>query len=406
MKVRILLSDDNSIISRFGSDSNPSDFTPDTITDTPTTTIFDDYTPPEATFTLVPSIPDSYKYSRYAYPCVPISFSVPDSDISLVESWVNSSIPDSAVASDTLTKRITEKVLGAYRTYISDCSAVGIFTAPCRIGMALRLNDGSLISLGAPRNVYAEMRAPLMRVREASLAGSTFSAITEFINTPAILHVSLPDLALSAPQLASTHSLLFYATRQVDLLTGTETVDGIRTYSIFGENARCWHYPRLNEDQITEKLLADSSFRIIAKIPIADCGSGLTSFRLPADSLNLNAWNDYPPLKDDDSADPGDNTGTEKYTHIRLVTSPLDLGMPERTKHVSGLSIRGIFPRYSDNEISVTLFGSHHRDNWHRIAAARGPHIRLLRTVCYRWFMVEITAPKSAILEAITFSIR
>ncbi len=51
------------------------------------------------------------------------------------------------------------------------------------------------------------------------------------------------------------------------------------------------------------------------------------------------------------------------------------------------MTLRGLFER---DATVIELWGSHHRENWHRIAAARGPHIAGLCGVRYRWLKVRI----------------
>lgn len=95
-----------------------------------------------------------------------------------------------------------------------------------------------------------------------------------------------------------------------------------------------------------------------------------------------------------------------RYRNKIVEIGPLDLGYPEHRKYVRGLSVRGVFERLVEGaEIRVTLYGSHHRDRWHRVAASRGPHIRLLRTIDYRWYKLAVRSAYGATLDAVTFDV-
>jgi hypothetical protein len=399
---------------------------------------------PVATFTLAPGELTAYESSRYSHPVASVNVSVPDADLPLVNSWFGNTSSGVSSASDTLIKRMTDAVTGCIETYLTAAARASLFTAPFRVGYALRIADGTHVCRSTPRLLCPNPMAPLMLIRERKLSDNMLQTLTEIVNVPSALSASLP--AFSLPQGAEglvTH-LDFYATRQTALLTGDETVAGVRTYAYFGENVPCWHYPRLAEDLVKEAATADSSFRVIASVPIAEAVKGLGGITLPLDMKNLDNWSDFPALdsepttKPDTPTDPDNPDDPEiPHTHILLETEPLDLGLPETAKKIRALTVRGIFPRSRrvtipietiantanvnaietgknppeggtvdvKAEIEVTVYGSHHRERWHRIATSRGPHVRYLRTVRYRWLRVSITAPRSSTPDALVFTI-
>jgi len=368
-------------------------------------TALDGFALPDATFTLTPGKLTAYESSRYSHPVASVNISVPDADLPLVRNWFGNATSGVNAASDTLTKRMTEAVTDCIGTYLTEAARAALFTAPFRVGYALRLADGTHVCRTTPRLLSPNYMAPLMLIRESLLSGNTLQTLTEIVNTPTALTAALPAFSLPQGTEAAVTHLDFYATRQTSLLTGDEKVAGVRTYSYFGENLHCWHYPRLAEDLVREVALADNSFRIIASVPIADAVGGTGGVSLPLDMKNLDNWTDFPLL--DSTPDNPDIPDTPEepeipHTHIRLVTEPLDLGSPERAKKIRALTVCGIFTRITD-EIEVTLLGSHHRDRWHRIASSRGPHIRYLRTIRYRWLRVELTAPRTSTFDALTF---
>lgn len=363
---------------------------------------------PEASFQMTPTTITAYESSRYSHPVAEVNINVPDADLPLIQTWFGNTATETMAPSDTLTKRMTDAVINKISGYLTDTARTSLFTSPFRIGYALRLADGTHACHSSPRLLTPNATAPLMLVRESNLTGNMLQTLTEIINTPITLGVSLPAFTLPEGAAANVTHLDIYATRQTALLTGDETVTGIRTYAYYGENLPSWNYPRLVGDLIKEAALADNSFRIIGSMPIADAIDGLGGLRLPLDTKNLDNWEDFPALDNGGKPVDPDNPGTPidpeiPHTHIRLTTSPLDLGLPEPTKKIRALTVRGTFTRTPG--IEVSLSGSHHRERWHHIASSRGPHIRYLRTIRYRWLRVEIIAPRDSTFDALTFEL-
>lgn len=169
----------------------------------------------------------------------------------------------------------------------------------------------------------------------------------------------------------------------------------------------------MSADLVREHALRDTDFRIIGRIPLADALGGLSGFPLPHGAQDLTQWSDFPKAGDvpaPDTPDDPSNPDLPKPSHIIVETEPLDLGLPETDKRLRALTARGIFARQTHSKpdtegVTMILYGSHHRERWRRIATVRGPHLRLLRGVRYRWLKVSLTAPFPAIFEALTFLI-
>lgn len=401
MLIRIPLDDRNSTVSPIYAEVPETPDTPDTPT----------FTLPEATLSLSSRMPDAYASSRYSHPVTPVNVSVPDGDTATVAGWFGNAT--GGTASETLVKRMTTAVTGAMNAYFKAAAREALFTRPFRLGYALRLDDGTHAAAVAPRLVFPATTAPLMIVREPRMSGNTLQTLTEIVNNPMELSVSMPRFVMPAMISERATHLDFYTTRQCDVLTGDEQVTAIRTSQYFGENVNVWSYRRMSEDLVREAALADVAFRVIGSVPVAEAAKGLSGLTLPVELKNLSDWDNYPALGADDAPDP--ETPERPYTHFTLVTAPLDLGLPEEHKRVRGLSVRGVFPRCygmtaaqkreSDMSIKVALYGSHHRERWRLLARAAGPHIRLLRGVRYRWLRVEITAPRDSQFDALTFEV-
>ncbi len=385
--IRIPLTGKNSTVTPY---DNPD--APPVVPDTPPFTL------PEASLKLTPATIGEYNYSRYAFPATEISVVIPDDDLEAVRAWFGQTATGVTAPGSTLVKRMTEAVIPEIRQFYTAAARASLFTRPFRLGYALRLDDGTHVAAAAPRLVTPNARAPLMAVREPVLSGNTLRTLTEIMNTPMELAFSLPAFEIPAEYSSRVTGLDIYATRQCDTLAGDETVKAIRTYSVYGENVPCWHYTRLAEDLVREAAEADNAFRIIGSLPAKEAAAGINALRLPSNFKNLDNWDNYPTI------DTGSDGTSPESSHIRILTAPLDLGMPDTFKRIRGVSARGIFPRGAEG-IRVTLLRSHHRDVWIPVATATGAHIRLLWAVRSRWVQVEITAPLGSVVDAIVFEV-
>ncbi|MBD5305765.1 MAG: hypothetical protein HDS12_05710 [Bacteroides sp.] len=380
----------------------------------------------QLTAALIPSSIPAYKSSHYSYPVVNINVTVPDDDKAVVASWFGNS-SGSSHASDTLVKRMTTVVLGAINTFYTDASRIGLFTRPFKLGYALISSDSVIVASGETVVITPNDRAPVMTIRNPEPNGNQLNTLTEIRNTPCELRVSLPPFTIPDEWKSKVTELIFYTTDQTSPLTGNEQVTGVRTFAIETGNCPGWYYPRLSSDLVKEKTLEDSAFRIIGRVPIARAVTGLNDYRLPDERLDLNEFKSYPEIKDVPSGGNSGNTEqpvTPLPVGMDVQTFALDLGLPEKEKRVRAVTARGIFSRHPDN-VSVVLYGAHHQPAdtllgssissgnsaaedagaWHRIAKSRGPHIRLLRGVRYRWLKVEISTPWPARIDALTFTI-
>lgn len=355
-----------------------------------------------ASFSLEPirlsSLPD-YNHSRYTHPATTVRVTVPDSDLPVVASWLGSASAIAGSASDTFIKRMTAAVTDALERYYTATERARMFTRPFRIGAALRLTDGSLAAATEPVLMRPASMAPSLVVREGALNGSIMTTLTEIINSPVFLKAKISPLAIDEKIVDSFDSLIIYATRQCSMLRGDETVSGIRTASVFGEHVPCWSYNRLAEDLVIQKALADSSFRIIREIPVADAMMGLENLELPLPATDLSDWSSFESLPANAASD---SNGLPE--RIIIETEPFDLNYPENLKRIKGVSLRGIFDKKGESDgVKFALYGSLHRDTWHQIATARGAFMRLLHGIRYRWYKLRIEAPYSSRFDAVTF---
>lgn len=398
MLVRIELNDDNRDIAKIYPEG-PDSGKPDEGGNSVVNGIFD-----LISFNLsaadISQLPD-YNLSRYAHPAVNIDIQVPDGDKSVVMSWLGGGTGGSA-PSETLVRRMTGAVIGAIEDYFTASARRGFFTRPFRIGAAVINSEGSLVAVGAPKLISPATMAPLMLVREPSVSGETFHTVTEIMNSPMSLSLSVKPFEPSNFDIDLSGRFLIFATAQAQVLSGEETVTGIRSVEVFGERAPAWNYNRLAEDIVLQKASSGHDFRVIAELPLSEIRNGVSAFKLPQNGTDLTDWKSFPEFENKDKLEDG-----MLPSRIIVTTRPLDLKKPEEYKKVRGVTLRGVFTRETGNEgVSFTLYGSHHRERWHMVAKGQGAHIRLLRAISYRWYKIEIDAPYGSNFEAITFEIK
>lgn len=385
-------------------------------------------------YSLTPVIMSAYSSSRYAFGVKDINISVPDADKPLVSSWFGNAGATAAVAGDTLVRRMTDAVIGSIETYHADALRSGLFVSPFRLGCALRTTDGKLVEARTPLLCVPNAQAPVMAIRDARPVGDQLLTLTEIRNHTCRLSVSLPPFSVPAAYAGKIKDVVFYVTKPADMLAGDEKVSTVRTYVVDGSNCRGWYYSRLSAETITEHALRDDTFRIIGSVAIDKATGGITDYLIPDNSKDLHDFGTFPKAEElpDPTISPDRPINPTEPYHpflpellnpqgVEVTTTALDLGMPERDKRVRSVTARGVFSRHPDS-VRITLYGAHHRPGdqlellpgmkapadaglWKKIASARGPHIRLLRGVRYRWLRVEIEAPYPARIDALTFLI-
>lgn len=433
MIIRVDITEDNAVVNYY----DPVVTTPDD-SDEPDNnkepdSPIEDFTLPKLRVEMRNSIPDGYVSHRTENPVTLINVTVPDDDVKVVTGWFSNAPNTGGVAPETLLKRATSAVTGAMKTFYNDCDRAGIFTRPFKLGYALRLADGRHVAHGDIQTIVPAAQAPLLPITSKGLSNGILQTVTEFLLSPVEVYVSMESLAMPEMLSAKVTHLDIYATRQTDTLSGEETVTGVNTFVADNERYTGWNYRRLGADIVADNAASDKSFRILASIPISEAATGLSGVRFPYTQRNLLNWTNYEAYNANESGGQsggGSSSGQEPevsetvYKSKRLITEPLDLNLPETRKWVRGLSVRGMFgrrfPRVSTSretasgqpaspeslrELKVTVYGAHHRGYWHRVAECCGPHLRLLRAVGYRWWMVEIEMAADAVIDALTFEV-
>lgn len=404
MKIRIVLNEKNCSLTPVASEPDSPDGNISGIENPGSGAATGGAAMPDVGLRLTPAELEAYASSRYTHSVTDVTVTVPDADIPVVSAWAGTGVATDTPPSDILLKRITSAVMAAINRYFTDAAREALFTRPLRVAYGLRLQDGSYAALSSPRLLTPADRAPLVVIRELQFGGTTLRTRVEIMNTPMALTADIPAFSIPEELAPLVTHLDIIATRQCDVLAGDEAVEGIRGYSLYGENVRIWHYRRLSTDVVLEAAENDKTFRVIASVPIAEAMAGKSGMTLPLGRKNLADWNSFPTAKTDPANETDPDEPEIPHTHVMLATEPLDLGMPEREKRVRGVTLRGIFDRGAD-DMTMTLYGSHHRDRWHALATSRGPHIRFLRAVRFRWLRVEARLRRGATVDALTFSV-
>lgn len=382
--------------------------------------------PETPTIPSLPAIAPEYSFEKNSVPgygtplpVTDVDFAFPADDQKRVQAWFTGdfshvTLPESA----TLKKNMTAAVLGAVNTFINSAISKNLFTAPFMIGYRYRLFDDSLVYPSKPVLLCPTNKAPDLIITGYKVYEKSLHTEVAISHYPGLLRLAVPSPENAEEYRDIITSVEFFITRPVELYASDAQVSGIRSVSVDGERQRVWYYDRCDSEILEAMAKGDSNYRLIGTIPFADIASGkysaLTIFPLEAGALQRFASltkvtipaSGVTGAGSTGSGNTGGTTGIGGWRpYLHIVTSPLDLGEPEKTKSVSDLYLRGIFQR---SEVAMTLYGSHHREGWRLLARSRGPYIRGLRRAPYRWYKVELELPmrRDDLLEALTFRFR
>lgn len=355
-------------------------------------------------------------------PVTDIDFSFPAEDYKRVQAWFTGDFSHVTLpGSTTLKKNMTTAVLSALNSFITSATNRNLFTSPFMIGCRYRLFDNSLAYIAEPTVLIPSEKAPDLIITSYKVYEKSIHTEVTISHYPATLMLSIPMPENAEEYKDIITSVEFFITRQSDLYSSDSQVTGIRSVSADGVRERVWYYERYEPDALIAQAKVETIFRIVATIPFRGIAEGAYSdtapFPLEAGTLQrLSSLSKitYPFSNSTGSGTGNGSTGNSSSSgstigisgwrpYLHIATAPLDLGLPETAKSVYDLFLRGIFRR---EDVTMTLYGSHHRENWRMIARSHGPYIRGLRRAPYRWFKVEIELPmrRDDFLEAITFT--
>lgn len=383
---------------------------------------------PEVNFSLAEKSIAEFHSSRYPHPVVSMTVNVPEEDLPRVKNWLYGTPTNPPAASETLLKRLTSAATLAIDCYFDAAGDRHLFTSPFRVGWALRFAGGNLKSYGTPTLFEHSPETPLLALRDFALQGTLLQTTNELFNTPAELTVTVPAFTLPPSMRGNVTHIVIYACKPASLFAESRDVVGLRSASHDSQTLRVWSYPRRDPGAIIGDAANGDDLRIIGEIPIAEAAEGYES-AFPV-SGNLNSWSDYKKFTEKDNSGSGSGSGGSGtgsgsgsqgsegsegsegldepafHPHVLIETEALDLDMPEREKWIRGLTVRGVFRR-DPLAMTVTLWGSHHREEWRRLATGHGAILRRLRGVRCRWLKLtlDIHLRPGDSVDALTFDI-
>ncbi len=358
---------------------------------------------------------EGWHSQRYGHPVSRLSFLSAEEDMPVVRRWLEGGGETSRLPGATLTRNFSEAVHSALTGFGDAALRANMLTAPLRVGLCLRTVAGRRLTPQQLTLPVPNATAPDLVLRSYTIYENGAAATVEIMGDAMRLMASAAKI--ENPAIYSDIAAVdIIATRQAETFDENGTASGFETETVGPDTLRVARYARYTAAEVRASASALDDFRVVASIPMKELMDGMGWTPVPIPEGALSNWKNLP--KHSDSAPPaegaidpegdgsdteGDNEEPEERTE-EFETAPLSLGMPEEEKRVRGVTLRGLFER---DATVIELWGSHHRENWHRIAAARGPHIAGLCGVRYRWLKVRIrtTLRKGDFLEALTFTI-
>lgn len=343
--------------------------------------------------------------SMQGWPEGNLSFNVTSDDLTRANAWFTGnytgvSIPES----ETLKKNRTAAVRNLLSNYFSTCLSHNLFPAPFLIGWAYRLKEGTLSTMRGSRLMTASREAPNLPILKGQVEDKTVYTDVGIRNIPARLFFGIPYETMDELQSAVT-AIEIYACEPTPLYAADMNVSGLRSVNIDGVPVRCWYYDHYDAADIIRAAEADSDFRLLHVIKFDEIENFDTYLPLPLAAGALANLKKQPSFaeryKENGGASP-EPPAAEGNRKIKLLTEALDLGHNEERKRVKAVTLRGLFER---ENITLRLYASRHRETPQLIAMSRGPYLRGLCGMRFRWFYVEVeTALRPGdFLEALTF---
>ncbi len=342
------------------------------------------------------------------WPSKEMNFVVPEDEKPRVNGWITGDYHGVDVPeSDKLKKNYQSAVNDLLTGYINTALIHNLFTSPFRLAWCAVFDNGERGKLREITLPYPNIEAPLLPIVSMTLNDDRLYSNVEIRNIPASLEycIQFPDdVGIESLRL---NRIEVYATEQVPMRDSKSEIFGIRTTIIDGTPTRCWMYDRYSADEIGDSNKIRTNFKQISNIGQEGFNSVDTFQKLPIPSgklTNFDKAKDYKAGFDDDTDIENPANPTEEERKVYMETEPLSLDHPEMDKHLQSVTLFGIFPR-NDDRIKFIVYGSHHRENWHKIAVSSIPYIAGLRAVPFRWFKigVEATLRPGDFLEAATF---
>lgn len=356
----------------------------------------------------------AYASTRFDYPVADLEFIFPKSDYERVSAWFSGDFSNVTTGkSDTLDSNMKKGVHEMLDAYYAELAAETLVGRPLKVVVAWRLTDGRRVAVGDPQLFYPDAVAPRLIVRNRLLRETSLAMQVEIRSNPCRLTVNAAAAKLPDEVRSRVTHVDVCISAGTPLYSKSHGVDRIATQSVDGESVTVISYESYPATTVEATLAADNDLRVVASYTVEELEAGIDG-ELAIARGSLSTFSSLPKLTDKAGGSSGGDSGGDSggggdepvivETHRHFMTEPLDLGRPEREKWVRGVILRGIYPRDS---AMVTLYGSHHREHWRKLASARGGMLRRLRGVRYRWLQVEVDTDirSGDRLDALTFDV-
>ena len=343
-----------------------------------------------------------------------ISINIPESDMPRVKGWFSNDYQGITVPeSDTLIKNLKNSISSLLNDYDYVARNHNLFRMPCKFAWCGIDSNGKRSRLHEIAVEHPNRNAPALPILTHYFVDNQLFTRVQIRNIASRLTYRIKEGDLTVLRDAGYEYIEIYATKEAEYRAAKSDYFSISSINIDSEPRRCWTYDRFSYDEIEISVNSDTDFRRLCILNLLDLNSSGEFTNLPISSALLANFSSADKYKTGSSEDiSSDNINEEllsnstdelRWTHF--LSEPLDLGLPENDKHLHRTTLYGIFERKNPENICIKVFGSHHREQWHRIASANSYIIHGLRRCPYRWFRVEITLKlrPGDKLEAITF---
>ncbi len=349
------------------------------------------------------------------YPEKTISVSIPEEDMPRVKGWFSNDYQGVTLPeSDTLIKNIKNAISTLLNDYDQAAQNHNLFRMPCKFAWCAVDSNGKRSQLWNISVEHPNLNGPQLPILTHYFVGNRLYTRVQIRNIASGLYYRLGTADIIALQNAGYESIELYATKEAEYRSMKSEIYGISTININSEQHRCWIYDRFSSDEIEDSILLDYDFRKISSLRLSELSPSGDFKNLPISSALLANFKSAEKYKEGGSgsnASDNDNeallvNNTDKTYWTHFLSEPLDLGLPEDDKHLHTAILYGIFERRNPADINLKIYGSHHREQWHQVAATHSAIIHGVRRTPYRWWRVEIEAKlrPGDKLEAITFS--
>lgn len=361
-------------------------------------------------FGMMPDLLSPWNNKPEDYPNGVVDFTVSEADRPRVMMWLTGQVAGTVMPpSDKLLKDMTAVTKTLLTSYFNKAAETGLFTAPCRIGWAFRYKDGTRIMTRPMQLIVPNDRAPLLPIALYNFYDGTVHTQTEITNRPCHLTITpsrIPD-EIDGDKIVAVDIV---AGPQPGMIPSDFRIMNISTETVDGTNRKVFYYTRPDASALAAEAAIQNDLRIIASIT-AEAFSGIQQLKVPLTPGALSNWKMLPKysqgtLGEDDDPDPGNTYDPDIWEPvINLETEPLDLGLPDKRKHLRAVHLCGIYER---GAVSITLYGSRHREKWIKVASGSRGWISGLAGDRFQWWKIRIRGslrPDDS-LEALSFDYR